>query len=83
MPPQYLWLGVHSRGKRGRPLRGDQGEDEGEESGGCCDRVRQTQGYTVLKTTAQLETVDSEDDVQPAQRGPNKVLNCLSADTVS
>ena len=40
-------------------------------------------GYTVPKTTAQLETVDSEDDVQPAPRGPNKVLKCLSADTVS
>ena len=64
VPPQYLGLGVHSRGKRGRPWRGDQGEDEGEESGGCSDRVQQTQGYTLLKTTAQLETVDSEDDVQ-------------------
>ena len=35
------------------------------------------------KTTAQLETVDSEDDVQLAPRGPNKVLKCLSADTAS
>ena len=75
--------GVHSRGKRGLPWRGDQGEDEGEESGGCSDRVQQTQGYTVPKTTAQLETVDSEDDVQPAPHSPNKVLKCLSADTVS
>ena len=64
---------------------GDQGENEGEESGGCSDRVQhwQTQGYTVQKTTAQLETVDSEDDVEPAPRGPNKVLKCRSADTVS
>ena len=83
VPPQYVGLGVHSRGKRGRPRRGDQGEGEGEESGGCRDRVQQTKGYTVPKTAAQLETVDSEDDVQPAPRGPNKVLKCLSADTVS
>ena len=78
-------MGVHSRGKRGLPLRGDQGEDEGEESGGCSDRVQQTQGYTVLKTTvtAQLESVDSEDDVQQAPRCPNNVLKCRSADTVS
>ena len=39
VPPQYPGLGVNSRGKRGRPLRGDQGEDEGEESGGCRDGV--------------------------------------------
>ena len=83
VPPQYLGLGVHSRVKRGLPLRGDQGEDEGEESGRCRDRVQQTQAYTVQKTTAQLETVDSEDDVEPAPRGPNKVLKCRSADTVS
>ena len=62
---------------------GDQGEGEGEESGGCSDSVQQTQGYTLLKTTAQLETVDSEDDVQQAPRGQNKVLKCRSADTVS
>ena len=61
----------------------DQGEDEGEESCGCHDRVQQTKGYTVLKTAAQLETVDSEDDVQPAPHGANKVLKCLSDDTVS
>ena len=61
VPPQYLGLGVHSRGKRDQPQRGDQGEDEGEESGGCRDRVQQTQGYTVPKTAAQLETVDSEE----------------------
>ena len=83
VPPQYLRLGVHSRSKCGWPRRGDQGEDEGEESGGCSDRVQQTQGYTLPKTTAQLETVDSEDDVQPAPHSPNKVLKCLSADTVS
>ena len=83
VPPQYLGLGVHSRGKRGRPRRGEQGEDEGEETGGCRDRVQQTQGYTVQKTTAQLETVDPEDDVQQVPGGPNKVLKCLSADTVS
>ena len=85
LPPQYLGLGVHSRGKRGRPRQGDQGEDEGEESGGCRDRVQHTQGYIVPKTTAQLETVDSEDDVQPTTqaRGANKVLKCLSDDTVS
>ena len=35
VPHQYLGLGVHSRGKRGRPRRGDQGEDEGEESVGA------------------------------------------------
>ena len=35
------------------------------------------------KTAAQLETVDSEDDVQPAPRGANKVLKCLSDDSVS
>ena len=83
VPPKYLGLGVHSRGKRGLAWRGDQGEDEGEESGGCSDRVQQTQGYTVLKTTAQLETVDLEDDVQPAPCGPDKVLKYFSADTVS
>ena len=44
VPPQYLGLDVHSRGKRGRPLHGDQGEDKGEESGGCSDRVQQTHG---------------------------------------
>ena len=83
VPPQYPGLGVNSRGKRGRPLHGDQGEDEGEESGGCSVRIQQTQGYTVPKTVAQLETVDSEGDVQPAPRGPNKVLKCCSADTGS
>ena len=77
VPPQYLGLGVHSRGKRGLPRRGDQGEDEGEESGGCRDRVQQTQGYTVLKTTAQLETVDSDDDFQPASRGPIRYLSVV------
>ena len=66
VPPQYLGLGFHSRGKRGSPLRGDQGEDEGGQSVGCSDRVQQTKGYTVPKTTAQLETVDLEDDVQQA-----------------
>ena len=60
----------------------DQGEDEGEESVGCSDRVQQTKGYTVQKTTAQLETVDSEDDVQPASRAQIKVLTCHAADTV-
>ena len=30
-----------------------------------------------------LETVDSEDDVQPAPRGTNKVLKCLADVTVS
>ena len=34
------------------------------------------------KTTAQLETVDSEDDVQQAPSGANKVLKCLSDVTV-
>ena len=34
VPPQYLGLGLHSRGKRGHPLCGDHGEDEGEESVG-------------------------------------------------
>ena len=82
VPPQYLGLGVHSRGKCGSPRRGDQGEDEGEESVGCCDRVQQTKGYTVQETAAQLETVDSEDDVQPALRAPIKVLMCRAADTV-
>ena len=48
-------VGCSFKGKRGS---GDQGEDEGEESVGCLDRVQQTKGYTVLKTTAQLETVD-------------------------
>ena len=80
VPPQYLGLGVHPRGKCGSPLHGDQGEDEGKESVGCHDRVKQ--GYTVQKTTAQLETVDSEDDVQPAPCGPNKVLTCCATDAV-
>ena len=83
VPPQYVGLGVHSRGKRGRPRRGDQGEGEGEESGGCRDRVQQTKGYTVPKTAAQLETVDSEDDVQPAPRGANKVVKCVAEVNVS
>ena len=60
VPPQYLGLGIHLRVKRGRPSRGDQGGDEGEESVGRSDRVHQTKGYTLLRTTAQLETVDSE-----------------------
>ena len=82
VPPQDLWLGIHSRGKRGRPRRGDHREDEGEESVGSSDRVQQTKGYTVPRTTAQLETVDSEDDVQPAPCGPNKVLTCCATDAV-
>ena len=44
VPPQYLGLGIHSRGKRGRPSSGDQGGDEGEESVGRSDRVQQTKG---------------------------------------
>ena len=82
VPPQYLGLGLHSRGKRGRPRRGDQGEDEGEESVGCRGRVQQTKGYTVPKTSAQLETVDSEDDAQPAPRAPTKVLTCCAPHAV-
>ena len=82
VPPQYLGLGVHSRGKRGRPLHGDQGEDEEEDSVGCSDRVQQTQGYTVPKTTAQLETVDSEDGVQQTPSAPIKVLTCRAFETV-
>ena len=81
VPPQYLWLGVHSRGKCGSSWRGDQGEDEGEESVGCHDRVQQTKSYTVPKTAA-LETVYSEDDVQLAPRAPIKVLKCCAADAV-
>ena len=54
-----------------------------EESGGCRDRVQQTKGYTVPKTAAQLETVDSEDDVQPAPRGANKVVKCVAEVNVS
>ena len=83
VPPQYVGLGVHSKGKRGRPRRGDQGEGEVEESGGCRDRVQQTKGYTVPKTAAQLETVDSEDDVQQAPRGATKVLKCVAEVSVS
>ena len=86
VPPQYLGLGLHSRGKRGRPRRGDQGEDEGEESVGCRGRVQQTKGYTVQKTSAassaQLEPVDSEDDALPAPRAPNKVQTRRAADAV-
>ena len=74
-------LGLHSRGKRGHPRHGDQGEDEGEESVGSRDRVQQTKGpsYTVPKTRAQPETVDSEDDAQLAPRASNKVLTCRAA----
>ena len=38
LPPQYLGSVLHSRGKRDRPCRGDQGEDEGEESVGSRDQ---------------------------------------------
>ena len=31
VPAQYLWLDLHSRGKRRRPRRGVQGEDEDSE----------------------------------------------------
>ena len=48
---------------------------------GSRDRVQQTKGpsYTVPKTRAQLETVDSEDDAQLAPRASNKVLTCRAA----
>ena len=46
VPPQYLGLVLHSRGKRDRPYRGDRGGDVGEESVGSSDRVQQTKGYT-------------------------------------
>ena len=35
------------------------------------------------KAAAQLETVDSEDDVQPAPRGATKVLKCVAEVSVS
>ena len=86
VPPQYLRLGLHLRGKHGSPCSSDQGEDEGEEpeSVGCLShgRVQQTKGYTVPKTSAQLETVDSEDDAQPAPHAPKKVQTCSAADAV-
>ena len=77
-------VGCSFKGKRASdsPLCGDQGQDEGKESVGCLDRVQQTKGYTVQKTTAQLETVDSEDAIQQAPHGRNKVLKCLSGDPV-
>ena len=80
VPPKYL----DSFEGQAWPSPGDQpeGGDEGEESVGCCDRVQQTKGYTVQKTTAQLETEDSEDDVQQAPSAPIKVLTCSAADTV-
>ena len=74
VPAQYLGLGVHSRGKHGRPSCDDQGEDEEGETAGCRYRIQQSKGYTVPKTTAQLETVESEDDVPPAPRAPNRDL---------
>ena len=62
--------------------RGDQGGDEGEESVGSRDRVQQTKAYTVPKNVAQLETVDSEGDIQLAPSAQNKVLMCYAADAV-
>ena len=85
VPLQYLRLGLHSRGKLGSPCSGDLGEDEGEESVGCHashGRVQQTKGYTVPKNSAQVETVDSEDDAQPAPHAPKEVQTSSAADAV-
>ena len=48
------------------------------------DRVQQTKGYTVLKTTAQLETVNSEYDAQYESVGTScpKQGTCRVADSV-
>ena len=78
---QPLWLGLHWSGKRGRPSRGDRRRRK-EEFVGSHDRVQQTKGYPVPMTTAQLETVESEDNAQPAPRAPNKVRTCRAAGAV-
>ena len=41
VPGQYLGLGLHSRGQRGRPSSGDKGEDEEWETTGCRHRIQQ------------------------------------------
>ena len=76
------WFGSSFEGQAWPSRRVDQGEDEGEESVECRGRVQQTKGYTVPKTSAQLETVDSEDDAQPAPRAPTKVLTCCAPHAV-
>ena len=83
VPPQYLGLGLHSRGKHGSPRHGDQAEDEGEESVGCRGRVQQSLSRQRVIQCRRLQLsyrLDSEDDAQPAPRAPNKVRTCRAAD---
>ena len=47
VPAQYFGLDLHSRRKRGRRSRGDQGEDEVGKTAQCHDRIQQTKGYSV------------------------------------
>ena len=53
-------------------------------TGGDCwvSKVHLSKGYTVPKTSAQLDTVHSEDDAQQAPRARNNVRTCSSEDTV-